>query len=205
MMKRRIYPLMAVGITAIAINILAFVLILSDAFAHYLTGGARSYFFPDELLSALGFLSGSMMLLYLLCSILCDREVDRKRALASWGMVLFTAVFGSVFYSMHFSLPSSISQQAAGIIAVILLFLPVVPGIAAIVMTARGISEKANGFLYLIASVFPMAQMPLCALFAYGMDKPDLMLCVVPISSLLFSIFVVLDLICYCGLNKKAQ
>ena len=205
MMKKRIYPLMAVGITAIVINILAFVLILADAFAQYLTGGARSYFFPDELLFALGFLSGAMMLLYLLCSIVCDQEVDRKRALTSWGMSVFTAVLGSVLNGIQFSLPASLSQQAAAIVALILLFLPVLPGIAAIVMTARGIGGKANGFLYLIASIFPMVQLPLCALFAYGIDKPDLLLCVGPISSLLFSIFIVLDLICYCGLNKKAQ
>lgn len=193
-MERNTKLLTTIGITSIIMNVLALFAIPFNLFLGY---------FSERLMTILGFSAGALMFLYLLCSILTDQTVDRKRALTAWGMSLFTAIVGSVFYGAQLTLPGHISQQLQTGLAVLLLLLPMALLLIAIGLTARGISGKSNGILYLLATIIPTVYLPLYSLFVLGMESISLLLWFVPPASVLFSVFVILDLLCYRSISRQ--
>lgn len=193
-MERNTKLLTVIGTVSIVMNVLTLFVIPFNLFAGY---------FSERMITILGFSSGAMMFLYLLCSVLADQTVDRQRAFTAWGMSLFTAVAGSVFYGMHLSLPGYISQWFQTWLAFFLLLLPMVLLLVAIGLTARGISGKSNGILYLLATIIPTVYLPLYSLFVLGMESISLLLWFVPPASVLFSVFVILDLLCYRSISRQ--
>ena len=194
MMKKRIYPLTIIGAFTIVCNLLAWLALLFNC----LVG-----FFPELYplsvqnitLSALELLSGTMMFLYLLCSIIIDRDFEnKKRALIAWGVSLFTVLGGCVVFSRIITNDHAILFL---MIAVCILV------IVCVFLNARAISGKGNGILYLLAAILSLIYVLICSFAVIAWDDPLIAGIPALIAAPLLCIYIVLDILYYWSIFQK--
>lgn len=189
-LMKRYYSLLTVGILTLASGALASVALFLASVAGI---------FEDGALVAIQLVFCAMTFLYLLFSLLADNMLEnKKRALASWGLTLFTALAGSVLMS---------GQIAFYKIKIAPLFLlgDILLVIACIIFTVRGIRGKGNGMPYLLASILALFYTPLCSWAVFAWDSPLSMTPFALPAALLFGIYIVSDLIYYHARLKRTR
>lgn len=147
-----------------------------------------------EALTGLEFGAGMMMFLYLLWSILIDPSAERKWLLFGWGTSLLAASIGILALSGEIKAYSIVPFLI--LIAFILVFISTG-------LTARGISKKTNGILYLLATIIPPVYLSICSYLSLNWDTPPSVLIPDAIAFPLFSAFIIIDLICYRAVLNK--
>lgn len=147
-----------------------------------------------EALTGLEFGAGMMMFPYLLWSILIDPSAERKWLLLGWGTSLLTAVIGILALSGEIKAYSIVPFLI--LTALILVFISTG-------LTARGISKKINGILYLLATIIPPVYLSICSYLSLNWDTPPSVLIPAAIAFPIFSAFIIIDLICYRAVLNK--
>ena len=168
-------------------------------------GKSSHFFIQDTFLILLSVLSALSMFAYLFCSIRTDKDVNPQKALIGWGTVLLSAIFGSVVYGVPFSFPAGMSTQISGALSLLLFMIPVLLILISVFANARGVSGKANGVFYLLASIIPVVYAPVCSLTALGFGDPSWLWLPTAIAAPLFTVFIILDLICYQSTERKQK
>ncbi len=155
--------------------------------------------FEDSALVAIQLFFCAMTFLYLLFSLLADNMLEnKKRALASWGLTLFTAIISSVLTSGQIAFYKIK-------IAPLFLLVDILLVIACIIFTVLGIRGKGNGMPYLLASILALFYTPLSSSVIFAWDSPlGLTYFALP-AAVLFGIYIISDLIYYHARLKQTK
>lgn len=155
--------------------------------------------FEDSALVEIQLVFCAMTFLYLLFSLLADNMLEnKKRALASWGLTLLATLASSVLMSGQIAFYKIK-------IAPLFLLVDILLVIACIIFTVLGIRGKGNGMPYLLASILALFYTPLSSSVIFAWDSPlGLTYFALP-AALLFSIYVVSDLIYYRAHLKQVR